>query len=270
MSRLPAFLVALLLCMSLPDVHAQIETEATPTPPAVMAGVEPPPPAIVNEERLQVTAPYLELRSGPGRGYPVFYVVERLQWVSVELRHTDWYRVRAARGQTGWVQRQALESTLTEAGGNKTFRDLLLADFLHRRVELGGALGRFQNDSMGKLWLAFKFSDAVGVELSTGQVQGVFSGSDFWQVSLTSEPWAHWRLSPFFSVGVGKFNNVPNASLVNAKVASGKLAQASWGLRWHLGERFTARLDTTLYAASLSDTRTTQYRSLSAGIGFFF
>jgi hypothetical protein len=245
-------------------------TPATDATPAVFATAPAMPPAVDNEERLQVTAPYLELRSGPGRGYPVFYVVERQRWVSVELRHTDWYRVRAERGQTGWVQRRELESTLTEAGGTKTFRDVLLEDFLHRRIELSAAGGRFKGEPVSKLWLQVKLGDAVGAEFSVGQVQGVFSGSTFWHIGLTSEPWSHLRWSPFFSIGLGKFSNVPNASLVNATKASGKLGQATLGLRWHLNERFTARLDATLFTASLSDTRSTEYRSLTAGIGFFF
>jgi Bacterial SH3 domain len=254
--RLPLVALAVFGWITLTPITAAAQTD-TPAPP-------------VNEERLQVTAPYLELRSGPGRGYPVFYVVERQQWVNVELRHTDWYRVRAERGQTGWVQRRELESTLTETGGTQTFREVLLADFLHRRIEFGAGGGRFKGEPVGKLWLQVKLGDAVGAELSVGQVQGVFSGSSFWHIGLTSEPWSHLRFSPFFSIGLGKFSNVPNASLVNATKASGKLGQATLGLRWHVNERFTARLDTTLYTASLFDTRSTEYRSLTAGIGFFF
>jgi hypothetical protein len=222
------------------------------------------------EEQLQVTTPYIELRSGPGRGYPVFFVVERLQWVAVELRRTDWYRVRAPGGQTGWVQRAELESTLTTAGTNKTFRDLLLDDFLRRRVEFGVAVGRFKSEPLLKFWLQGKLSDAIGVEASIGQVQGVFSGTDLWHIGLTSEPWSNQRFSPFFSIGLGKFSNIPNASQVNNIPVSAKLGQATLGLRWHITERFTARLDTTLYTAFISQNRSTEYRSFTAGIGFFF
>ena len=63
-------------------------------------------------ERVQVATPYIELRTGPGRGYPVFHVAERRQWVVIELRRTDWYRVRvegarnaAGDAVIGWVQR---------------------------------------------------------------------------------------------------------------------------------------------------------------------
>ena len=67
-----------------------------------------------------VTDPYLEMRTGPGRGYPVFFVAARDEWIEIELRHTDWYKVRTEGGKVGWVHRAQLETTLTEAGGTKT------------------------------------------------------------------------------------------------------------------------------------------------------
>src|ERR1700704_4649053 len=90
-------------------------------------------------EQVQVTDPYLELHTGPGRGYPVFFVVARGESVDIELRHTDWYRVRTAGGKLGWVHRKQLETTLTAGGGTKTFRDIALDDYLSRRVQLGAA-----------------------------------------------------------------------------------------------------------------------------------
>ena len=43
---------------------------------------------------LVVTRPYLEMHTGPGRGFPVFYVVGRGEIVTVLYSRTDWYRVR--------------------------------------------------------------------------------------------------------------------------------------------------------------------------------
>jgi len=168
------------------------------------------------------------------------------------------------------VQRQQLESTLTAAGGRKTFRDLLLDDYLGRRLEFSGSWGRFKGEPMLKLGLQYRMADTLGAELTVGQVQGLFSGTDFWHVSLVSEPWSDRRWSPFFSVGLGKFKNIPNNSLVDAVPTDAKLAHATVGLRWHLSDRFTARLDWTLYTAFVSDARSLEYRSLTAGLGFFF
>ena len=48
--------------------------------------------------QLVVTAPYLEMHSGPGRGFPVVYVVGRDEIVTVLFSRTDWYKVRAPHG----------------------------------------------------------------------------------------------------------------------------------------------------------------------------
>lgn len=226
--------------------------------------------AVGGGERLQVADAYLELHTGPGRGYPVFYVVERQRWVLVELRHTDWFRVRAEGAQVGWVHREQLARTLTAGGARKAFRDVLLDDFLGRRLEMGGAVGRFKGESLLKLWLHYRLADTLAAEVSTGQVQGVFSGTELWSLSLTSEPWSDQRLSPFLSVGVGQFRNIPNASLVDAAPVNARLAHATVGLRWHLTQRFTARLDWSLYTAFVADQRSTEYRAFSAGLAFFF
>ena len=221
-------------------------------------------------ERVKVASQYLELHTGPGRGYPVFFVAERDEWIEIELRHTDWFRVRTAGGKQGWVVREQLETTLTEAGAQKTFRDVVLDDYLKRRVELGAAWGRFKGEPMLKVWTGVKFSDAIGAELTVGQVQGLFSGTNFWHVNLSSEPWADQRLSPYFGVGLGRFKNIPNSSLVSAITTSTKLADATVGLRYHLTDRFVLRTDYSFYTAFLSDTRNGEYRALTVGLLFFF
>ncbi len=221
-------------------------------------------------ERLTVTDPYLEMRTGPGRGYPVFFVVERSDWVEVELRHTDWYRVRSSSGKVGWVVRQQLESTLTASGGQKAFRDVMLDDYLKRRLELGAAWGRFKSEPMLKFWTGYRVSDTLSIEGTLGQVQGTFSGSDYWQVGVISEPWSDQRLSPFFGIGAGRFKNVPNTSLVSNQTTSVNMAHATIGLRYHLSDRFVARTDYTFYTAFLNERRSGEYRAISLGLSFFF
>ena len=221
-------------------------------------------------ERVQVTDPYIELHTGPGRGYPVFFVAERGEWIEILLRSTDWYKVRTVGDKVGWVNRQQLETTLTEAGGKKTFRDVVFDDYLSRRVQLGAAYGRFKTEPMLKIWTSYKLSETLSVEGSIAQVQGVFSGTDFWHLNLLSEPWSDKRLSPFFGIGVGRFHNLPNASLVGALPTDANLADATIGLRYHLTDRFVARLDYTFYTAFVADTRSLEFRAITAGLSFFF
>ena len=51
----------------------------------VVAGLMAALPARAADEpeRLKVADPYLELHTGPGRGFPVFFVVQREDWVVV-------------------------------------------------------------------------------------------------------------------------------------------------------------------------------------------
>lgn len=221
-------------------------------------------------ERLRVADPYLELRTGPGRGYPVFFVAARDEWIEIELRYTDWYKVRTEGGKQGWVVRQQLESTLTEAGDKKTFRDIALDDYLARRLQLGAAWGVFESEPMLKMWASYKLSDTLSAEATLGQAQGVYSGSSFWHVNLMAEPWSDQRLSPFFAIGVGNFRNLPNLSLVGAIATSANLSNASLGARYYLSERFVLRADYSIYTAFVADTRSTEYRATTLGLSFFF
>jgi Bacterial SH3 domain len=222
------------------------------------------------QEKVQITDPYIELHTGAGRGFPIFFVAERGEWIEILLRHTDWFKVRTANGQEGWVNRAQLETTLTEAGTTKAFRDILLDDYLRRRLELGAAWGQFDGAPMLKIWSAYRFADALSFEATVGQVQGTFSGTEFWNVNLNVEPWSDRRLSPFFGVGLGRFTNIPNLSLVNAIDTTANLANAAVGLRWHIAERFVARLDYSIYTAYVSDSGSTEYRAVTLGLAFFF
>jgi hypothetical protein len=123
---------------------------------------------------------------------------------------------------------------------------------------------------MLKFWAGYKLAESIGIEGTLGQVQGIFSGTNFWHVNLQTEPWSDQRISPFFAIGVGNFKNFPNASLVGAIPTDAKLANASVGVRYYLSERFVLRADYSIYTAFLNDSRSGEYRALTGGLSFFF
>lgn len=254
---LPALLAA--VCLAQPGA-AQAQASTAPAP----ATAELPP------DRLTVADEFLDLRTGPGRGYPQLFSVPRGDWVVIQMRHTDWFQVRSSEGKSGWVHRAQMERTLTEAGQQKTFRDVLLDDFLHRRIEAGAAWGLFKSEPVVKFWGTVRMSETLSAEFTLSQVQGVYSGSTLWHLNVMNEPWADQRISPFFSIGMGRFNNVPNRSLVSNATTYVKQGNVSLGVRYHLSERFVLRVDTTTYTAFLSDSGSGEYRSYTAGLSFFF
>ena len=221
-------------------------------------------------ERVQVTDAFIELHTFPGRGYPIFFVAARGEWIAIELRHTDWYKVRTAGGKVGWVTRAQLQSTLAENGLQQQFADVAYDDYLARRVELGAGYGRFHQEPMIKFWLSYRLSDTLSIESTLGQVQGVFSGTTLWHVNLQAEPWSDQRFSPFAGIGIGRFHNIPNQSLVNFQPTNARMADAIVGARYHLTDRFMIRVDYAIYTAFVSDQRSLEYRAATAGLSFFF
>ena len=246
---------ATLACLAAFAPAAAAQTDAAPAP-----GVE----------RLRVADPYLEIRTGPGRGYPIFHVAARDEWVEVLMRRTDWFKVRSQKGAEGWVQRGQLEATLTEAGAAKSFRDVLVDDYLARKVDAGASWGRFKSEPMLKVWGGTKLAPPFAVEATIGQVQGAFSGTDFWHVDLQIQPWPDQKWSPHASIGFGRMRNVPNLSLVDAVQTDANLAHGQIGVRWHLSDRFMVRADYTLFTAFVSDRRSSEFRAITAGLAFFF
>ncbi len=249
--------------------HAQDAASAASAAPGAATAPIASEPAM-SDDRLRVTEPFIELRTGPGRGFPVAQVVQRHEGIVIELRRTDWYRVRTDGGRVGWVARQQLAATLTASGERKTFRDILLDDYLSRRAQFGAGWGRFNAEPALKLWTSYRLSDTLSLEASLSQVQGTFSATDQWHVDLLSEPWSDQWCSPFVSIGVGRYKDVPNASLVGATTARANQSHAAAGLNFHLSERFIVRADYSLHTVFFSDTITTEFRAWSIGVGFFF
>ena len=93
----------------------------------VLQSFLPAPAQAADELRSVVVAdPYLEMRTGPGRGYPIFHVVDRGESVQIVMQRTSWYLVRSDRGKEGWVERAQMEKTLQPDGQQVSFAAAIL------------------------------------------------------------------------------------------------------------------------------------------------
>ena len=75
---------------------------------------------------------------------------------------------------------------------------------------------------------------------------------------------------PHAGIGIGRFHNIPNQSLVNFQPTNARMADAIIGARYHLTDRFMIRVDYAIYTAYVSDQRSLEYRAATAGLSFFF
>lgn len=85
----------------------------------LLAGASLLLPVLVNAQprpELQVVEPFVDLRTAPGRGYPVFDIAEHDETIVVIKERTGWIKVRNASGHEGWVPRKEMEQSLKAAG----------------------------------------------------------------------------------------------------------------------------------------------------------
>ena len=221
-------------------------------------------------QSLKIVDPYIELHTGPGRGYPIFHVIERHDWIEIIKRKTDWFKVRTDRDVTGWVKREQMERTLTVAGVPKSFRDVIYDDYLHRRVEFGISAGEFDSDPIVSARLAYKFTENIALEFQYSKVAGKLSSSDIYAVNLVSIPFPDWRVAPHFTIGYGRFENEPKGALIQDQETEDDLANLGIGARYYLTREFFLRADYRRYIVLSEDDRNDEFDEISAGVSFFF
>jgi uncharacterized protein YgiM (DUF1202 family) len=219
---------------------------------------------------VQVAEPYIELHTGPGRGYPVFYVVDRGEMLSVLARRTDWFRVRTRNGKEGWAKREAMELTLSPEGEPTQFADANLGDFSRRRWEAGVLGGDFEGADMMSVYAAYAATPNFSAELTLSQVFGDFSDALIASMDLVAQPFPEWRVSPFFSLGTGVIYTDPNVTLVDENDRTEQIANVGLGLRCYLTRRFLLRAEYRNYVIFQNKDDNQEIDGWKAGFAFFF
>ncbi len=232
-------------------------------PPLAVADDEPP--ALVT-----VADPFLELHTGPGQGYPVFYIVERGDDVEILKRRTDWFLVRMADGREGWVPREQLERTLQPSGERVEFSDADLADFTDSRWEAGLLAGDFGGANIISVYGGYSLNRHIGVELWGSQILGNFSNGWMGSVNVIQETWPDWRISPFFTLGAGVIHTEPKSTIVQSEDRTDQVAHAGAGFRIYATRRFLLRAEYKSYVIFTSRDDNEEVEEWKVGFAFFF
>jgi len=219
---------------------------------------------------VEIIDPYIEMHTGPGRGYPIFHVADRGDTIEVHTRRTDWFKVSTDRGVAGWVSAAQLSETLRLDGSQTEIRDPGRDDFLTRNREFGFKLGDFNGANMMTLYGAYLFSENLSVELSASDITGDFSSGWMFSGDLLHQPFPRWYVSPFFALGTGVLRIEPKATLVRAEDRTNQEAHVRFGLRTHLGRRFLIRAEYTSYVVFTERDSNEELDAWTAGFSFFF
>jgi hypothetical protein len=217
-----------------------------------------------------VAEPFLELRTGPGRGYPVTQVVKRGERVTIEKRRTDWFKVVDAGGRSGWAHRSAMLETLGEAGEPLSIDDPGREDFGEHRRELGALAGDFEGANVISVYGAWAVNPHLSAELRVSQILGSFSDGDMATLGLTHVFRPDWRIQPFAGLGTGVINISPKASLVQTEKRTDQVAYAGLGAKAYLSRRFILRAEFNKYVVFTDRDDNEEADEWKLGFAFFF
>ena len=190
---------------------------------------------------VEVVDAYLDLRTGPGRGYPKVQIVERGDYIEIIARKTDWFRVRTKKGFEGWVSREDMERTLDPDGDQIAFDKVGQDEYAHRRWEAGVKIGDFEGNMMIAGLLGYYFTQNLSAELTVAEALGSYSDSQLLNFSLTHQPWPQWRVSPYFTVGGGAIKIQPEARFVQTRDRTDQTVHAGLGARAYITRQFMLR-----------------------------
>jgi hypothetical protein len=220
--------------------------------------------------QLFVSQPYLELHTGPGRGYPVFHVVPRDGSVDVLFRRTDWFKVRTEQGVEGWASQGDMLKTVLADGSPFRFDLGDRAGFTSHRFEMGIFAGQYGGATLVSGFGSVSFNSQLALEGALGNYLGRFSNGVTADIGFAHVIAPEARCSPLLLLGVGLVHIEPKATLVQAANRTEQTAYVGGGVRYYLTRRFFLRAE---YKAHYIFTKRNQNEDADEwklGFAFFF
>ena len=188
-----------------------------------------------------VTQPYLEMHSGPGRGYPVTYVVGRDETVTVLYSRTDWYKVRAPRGQEGWARREDLALTVLASGEPAPIP--AYPEFAAHRWEVGAGYGVYNRENLVTAYADFGLTDSIDIEAVVQQALGTLDNRVVASIGLRHTFIPEWKwFSPTAGIGTA-YQHIEDKEPPAPRESDNQLAYVSLGARGFITRRFMWRAD---------------------------
>lgn len=217
-----------------------------------------------------VTTTFIDMHTGPGRGYPKFHVIEKDEEITLLFSKTDWIKAETKKGIKGWIHRRDMENTI---GINNEIVELgspQREDFTNRRWEIGASFGELEDiESLG-INASYHFTENLSVELRASQATGQFSNSKFYSWGIVHQPFPKWRLSPFFTLANGQVEVSPNSNLSQIQDGDDNFFLIGAGASFYLSNRFFLRFEYNNYTSLPDRDENENSEEWKLGISAFF
>lgn len=218
---------------------------------------------------LTIDVPFIELHSGAGIGYPILYIIEQGEQVSVLVKRTSWFKVEDKRGNKGWFHQDALLD-FSQSGEKVSINETQIDDYKKRVWEGGVMYGDLEGKNFYNLSMGYAFSPQISTELSIGKALGNISDSDLFEVMLFSQPFPSLMISPYFGVGAGLINTQPHSVLADAKHRENTLMSTAVGAKYYLTRNFLLRIEYKYSMVLTNQDNNEEMQTWKLGFSVFF
>ena len=285
------WLVAMLMascCCTAGSVAAQQETVDVPeenSAPAIPAPAPEPKPVIEEEQRSWITAwlphsetinttiidPFVNIHTGPGRGFPIDQIVERGEPITLLKKRNDWIKVETRRGITGWIHRDELLLTLSQDGKELvTLTGANIKDYETREWSIGIGAGEFGGSDALTVFANYRMTDNFTIEGKFTHSIGTFSERRIYGLNLTHEIWPHWRFSPFLSIGSGIIEVTPDVTLADPVDRRDTMWMIGGGVQTYISRQLMLRVEYTNNVILPSRNENEEVKEWKIGLSAFF
>jgi hypothetical protein len=196
---------------------------------------------------LTISDPFVDMRTGPHAGYPIFHVVERGEKIRVLSRKTDWFKVETRDGTTGWVSREQMRQTLLPSGETFKLVERGEEDFAKRKWVAGVTAGELKSSPVFTLFGGYSFTENLSAELAIGQSIGNDSSSRFIKGNLVMQPFPDFTYSPYMTLGVGWVEVKTSTTLIASDSDTNNFAQVGFGIQRYISRSFLLRIEVNEY-----------------------
>lgn len=217
-----------------------------------------------------VADPYVEIHTGPGRGYPVFHVMEKGETIKIFKRQTDWYKMKTKDGIEGWVHRGELSKTLGPDGSEIDFNAPDWQDYVDRRWEIGMLGGTFEDADAFTNYLAFHLTQNISFEAKYTQAFSSVGNSKLASLNAVHKPFPQWKVSPFFTLGTGRIDISPSSDLVQAEDRENPVYTVGGGAVIYITRRFLMRVEFNNHTLLTKRADNEEVDEWKAGFSVFF
>jgi hypothetical protein len=110
----------------------------------------------------------------------------------------------------------------------------------------------------------------LSAELWASQILGSASEIRMVNANLVHQPFPHWRVSPFFTLGVGHLWVDPKATLAEPEERDNSVGHAGFGIRAYITDRYFIRAEVKDYKVFTTRSTNEEATEWKIGLSIFF